>query len=184
MFWSFSVSIFSFQFQLLPISQPHCKYICQFFPVPEKKMCYHTLSGHERHKSQEKRFCRRYGTANIMKVNISYFLALSKYHPKFLSANLVKEREARTTTSMSLAMIRIRLYPCNAVFAVCNMTLVSNSSWLNGERILQLNHVLISTRSSVNSCVKCYRKNIAHQKQIGKSLLIGTETSRSCLLHS
>ena len=34
----------------------------------------------------------------------------------------------RTIISVSLVIISMRLYPCDAAFAACNMTLVSNSS--------------------------------------------------------
>jgi len=71
------------------------------FLFQKKKMQYHTLSGYERHESQEKCSCKGHGTANIVNGSISHFLALSKYHPRFLSTNLAEERKARTTTSVS-----------------------------------------------------------------------------------
>ena len=57
----------------------------------------------------------------------------SKWNPHFISANITEEGfPLYDYASVSFAVISMRLYPCDTAFAACNITRVSNSSWLHG----------------------------------------------------
>ena len=87
-----------------------------------------------------KSFCLggRHRTVDVMNWNVPQLFSNSKWNPHFISANITEERyHWRTIMPVSFAIISMRLglYPCDrgpTTFAACNITRVSNSSWLHG----------------------------------------------------
>ena len=156
MFWPFS---FSFQSQLFPITQPTWDILCQFLSCSRKKKYYHSLSGHERHKSQEKRdmapqilWMEAYLTCIFLPfpnitLNSSQPILLKKEMPEQQHQGHFNDQDM--FVSLWCCICCMQHNSCIKLFIIV---------WR--ERILWLNHVFISTRISVNNCIKCCRDNL------------------------
>ena len=138
-----------------------------FFPVPEEISVRAWKPGRA-HVLHETWHCK----SSCLFPNITH---------NFSAPISLKNEIARTTTTVSLAMIRIDFYPCDAAFAACNMTLVSNSSWLHGER----EYTDWIMASSAQGFLWTVVSNVVNTTfpSSGQSLLIGTETVWPYLLH-
>ena len=119
-------------------------FIGKFLPHARKEGCVVTPCQGMKCRESIRFYGKHDMQMSWMEISLNFLTIPNDTH-NFSAPVSVKKEIPRAVTSVAIAMICMYLYPCDAAFAVCNMTLSSKHflvTWK--ERILCLNHRVIS----------------------------------------